>query len=110
MSLDCETCVVAKSHKHSYSLSLYHSACPFSLIRFDVWGPAPSFATHKFLYYVLIVDVCTRMSWVYFLKHKSEVFSVFVTFYNTIKTQFHAQPVYLSHSIICNGCYQTVYF
>ena len=32
------------------------------------------------------------MCWVYFLKHKSEVFDVFVKFYNKILTQFHAKP------------------
>ena len=92
MSFKCETCVLAKSHKQSYSPSLTRSMSPFSLIHSDVWGPAPDFAIHHFSYYVLFVDDCTRMSWVYFLKHKSEVYSIFVTFYNMLKTQFHATP------------------
>ena len=41
---------------------------------------------------MLFVDDCTRMSWVYFLKQKFEVFSVFVAFYNILQTQFHAKP------------------
>ena len=32
------------------------------------------------------------MYWVYFLKHKSDVFDVFVKFYNMFLTQFHAKP------------------
>ena len=92
MYLDCESCVLAKSHKHSYLPSLTRSTSPFSLIHSNVWGSAPISATHNFSYYVLFVDDCTRMSWVYFLKHKSEVFSVFVTFYNMLQTQFHAKP------------------
>ena len=32
------------------------------------------------------------MSWIYFLKHKSEAFKVFVDFYNMICTQFQAKP------------------
>ena len=32
------------------------------------------------------------MSWVYFLKHKSKVFDVFVKFYNMLITQFQTQP------------------
>ena len=32
------------------------------------------------------------MSWVYFLKNKSEVYDVFINFYNMICTQFAAQP------------------
>ena len=38
------------------------------------------------------MDDRTRMSWVYFLIYKSEVFSVFVTFFNMLQTQFHAKP------------------
>ena len=38
------------------------------------------------------MDDCTRMSWVYFLKHKSEFYFVFVTFYNIFRTQFHVVP------------------
>ena len=92
MSLECKTCVLAKSHKHLYFPSITHSIASCALIHSDVWGPAPNFTSHNFFYYVLFVDDCTRMSWVYFLKHKSEVFSVFVTFYNMLKTQFHATP------------------
>ena len=74
MSLDCEYCVLAKSHKHLYLPSVSRSTSPFSLIHFDVWGPAPISATHNFVYYVLFVDDYNHMSWVYFLKHKSELF------------------------------------
>ena len=45
-----------------------------------------------FPYVVLFVDDCSRICWVYFLKHKYEVFDVFVKFYNMILTQFHAKP------------------
>ena len=42
------------------------------------------------------MDDCTRMSWIYFLKHKSEVCNVFVKFYNMIMTQFQTNPQILS--------------
>ena len=89
--LNCEACVLAKSHKHTYFLSLTHRIKPFALIHYDVWGPAPESNTHGLSYFVLFLDDCTRMSWVYFLKHKSEVFDIFVKFYNMIITQFQAQ-------------------
>ena len=92
MSLNSETCVMAKSHIHSNLPSLTRSTSPFSLLHSDVWGPAPDFAIHNFSYCDLFVDDFTRMSWVYFLKHKSEFFSVFVTFYNMLCTQLHATP------------------
>ena len=57
-----------------------------------MWGPAPGFANRILSNYVLFVNDCTRMCWVFFLKHKSEVFSDLVTFYKMRQTQFHAQP------------------
>ena len=89
MPLDCETCVVAKSHKHSYFPSHTCAPKPFDLVHSDVWGPAPHIDSHGFAYFVLFVDDCSRMCWVYFSKQKSEVFDVFVKFYNMILTQFH---------------------
>uniref|UniRef100_A0A803LEC6 Integrase catalytic domain-containing protein n=1 Tax=Chenopodium quinoa TaxID=63459 RepID=A0A803LEC6_CHEQI len=91
VDLDCEACVLAKSHKLSYYPSLTDSK-PFALIHSDVWGPAPEFSFHDYSYFVLFVDDFTRMSWVYFLKQKSEVFDVFVKFYHMICTQLSAQP------------------
>ena len=90
--LDCEACVLTKSHKHSYSPSFHHSSEPFVLIHSDVWGPTPESRKHSYSYFVSFIDDCTRMRWVYFLKNKSEVFDVFVKFYNLIVTQFHAKP------------------
>ena len=50
------------------------------------------FGKHSYSYFVSFIDDCTRMCWIYFLKHKSEVFDVFVKFYNMIVTQFIAKP------------------
>ena len=91
LSLDCETCVLAKSHKHSYSPSFTRTDRPFDLIHSDVWGPAPESNSQGYSYVVLFLDDCTRVSWIYFLKHKSEVFDGFVNFYNMILTQFHTR-------------------
>ena len=91
-SLDCETCVLAKSHKHSYSPNNTRALKPFDVVYFDVWGPAPHIDSHDFSYFVLFIDDCSRMCWVYFLKHKFEVFDVFFKYYNMIVTQLHAKP------------------
>ena len=60
--LDCEACVLAKSHKHSYFPSISRTDKPFVLLHSDVWGPAPGFNSHSLSYFVLFVDDCTRMS------------------------------------------------
>ena len=47
-------------------------------------------AKFGFRYFVTFVDDFSRMTWVYFMKNLSELFSHFSTFYNEIKTQFNA--------------------
>lgn len=36
-------------------------------------------------------DDCTRTTWLYLMKNKSEVFGIFKTFHNMIQTQFYAK-------------------
>ncbi|KAJ0868825.1 putative RNA-directed DNA polymerase [Helianthus annuus] len=84
----CETCVLAKSHRQTYKLNNTRVDSPFSLIHSDVWGPAEITGGQNFRYFVLFIDDCTRMTWIYFLKHKYEVFDKFTIFYNMIQTQF----------------------
>ena len=90
--LDCEACVFAKSHKQSYYPSSNHSSEPFCLIHSDVWGPAPESNKQHFSYFISFIDDCTRMCWVYFLKHRSEVFDVVTKFYHMIVNQFNISP------------------
>ncbi|CAL9021129.1 unnamed protein product, partial [Prunus brigantina] len=48
-------------------------------------------------YFVSFIDDCTRVSWVYLLKNKSDVSSIFPIFHNMIQTQFHV-PVQVVRS------------
>ncbi|KAJ0927704.1 putative RNA-directed DNA polymerase [Helianthus annuus] len=86
--LNCETCVLAKSHRHTYKPNNTRVDLPFSLIHSDVWGPAEVIGGQNFRFFVLFIDDCTRMTWIYFLKNKSEVFDKFTMFYTMIQTQF----------------------
>ncbi|KAJ0939463.1 putative RNA-directed DNA polymerase [Helianthus annuus] len=87
-TLDCETCALAKSHKKPFKPSNTRVSEPFSLIHSDVWGPAETNGGQNLRFFLLFVDDCTRMTWVYFLKHKSEVFDKFRLFYTMVQTQF----------------------
>jgi len=53
-----------------------------------VWSPAPNSHNNQFQYFLLFVDDFSRMTWVYFLKHKFEVHDKFYAFYQMIHTQF----------------------
>ena len=87
----CDTCILAKSHRVSYSTSLNKSDIPFSLIHSDVWGPSPITTSSGIRWFVTFINDCTRMTWLYLLKHKDYVFSVFQSFHTMIQTQFSAK-------------------
>jgi transposase InsO family protein len=89
--LKCETCILAKSHRATYPLSMNKSMVPFALIHSDVWGPSPISTISSFRWFVIFVDDCTRMTWLYLLKHKNEVLSTFQSFRTMVQTQFSAK-------------------
>jgi histone deacetylase 1/2 len=57
------------------------------LIFSDVWGPAPT-SVGKNNYYVSFIDDHSKFTWIYLLRHKSEVFSCFSDFQNLVERQF----------------------
>ena len=74
-------------HKRLPFISHNHlSKSPFDLIHCDIWGPfqVPSMTDHKF--FLTIVNDCTRFTWVYLLKHKSDATFVIPQFFNMIHT------------------------
>ncbi|XP_071687259.1 uncharacterized protein [Rutidosis leptorrhynchoides] len=74
VNLCCETCILAKSHRSTFKPSNIRKNVPFALIHSDVWGPAPINGGKNFRYFVTFIDDCTRMTWIYFLTHKSDVY------------------------------------
>jgi Integrase core domain len=85
---NCETRIKVKSHRISYNISLNKCEKPFDLIHSDVWGPSPIVSVYGYKWFVLFIDDCTRMTWVYLLKGKDEVLDVFKTFHKMVQTQF----------------------
>ena len=63
---NCDTCILAKSHRATYPLSMNKSDTPFSLIHSDVWGPSPVSIVSGVRWFVTFVDDCTRMTLVVF--------------------------------------------
>lgn len=80
----CDACQQGKSHQLPYQKSVSQSTAPLELIYSDVWGPAPSSVGNK-TYYVSFVDDYSKYTWIYLLKHKSEVFAKFHDFQNLVE-------------------------
>jgi hypothetical protein len=81
--LVCDACQQAKSHQLPYPKSSSVSTSPLELIFFDVWGPI---GRNK--YYVSFIDDFSKFTWIYLLKHKSEVFQKFQEFQNLVERLF----------------------
>ncbi|KAK2966238.1 hypothetical protein RJ640_008221 [Escallonia rubra] len=97
-SVDCESCHFAKHHRSSLSPRVNKRAeFAFELVHSDVWGPCPILSKIGFRYFVTFVDDFSRMTWIYFMKNRSEVFAHFSAFCVEIKTQFNV-PVHILRS------------
>ena len=88
----CDACQQGKSHQLPFSVSSHVVKTPLEIVFSDVWGPAQmSVSGHE--YYVSFIDAYSRFTWIYLLKHKSDVFDVFLKF------QTHVERL-LQHKIL----------
>ncbi|CAL5421876.1 unnamed protein product [Camellia sinensis] len=86
----CVVCELSNHTRTSYIPHMTHAPSAFNLIHFDIWSPSlvTTFSGHK--YYVTFIDDHTKYTWVYLIRPKSDIFSIFVQFLQIVKTQFHA--------------------
>lgn len=88
--LKCESCQFAKCSRSSYVPRVNKRvASPFELIHSDVWGPCPVLFKSEFRYFVTFIDDYSRVTWLYLMRNKSELLSIFSAFCVEIKTQFN---------------------
>jgi transposase InsO family protein len=71
-------------------LPLIKEVNPFMVIHSDVWGPSPVTSLLGYHWFVTFIDCHSRVTWVYLLKAKNEVFSCFQSFHKMVRTQFDA--------------------
>ena len=86
-----EYCISAKMHKYTCTKNPIVSTSVLHIVHSDVWGPAPLSSVLGFSYYVIFVDDYTHFTWLFLLKHKSEVLSVFKHFKALVENQFSAK-------------------
>jgi transposase InsO family protein/uncharacterized membrane protein YgcG len=85
--LCCDACEFAKHTRSSYVAKGIRSISPFVLIHSDV-RTCPVVSIGGMKYFVTFIDCHSRMTWVYLMRHKDEVFRCFKTFYALVETQF----------------------
>jgi transposase InsO family protein len=90
LKLTCDACKYAKHTRATYVSKGLRSISPFMLIHSDVWK-SPVVSMHGMKYFVTFIDCYTRMTWIYLMRHKDEVFSCFQNFHALVKNQFKVQ-------------------
>jgi histone deacetylase 1/2 len=93
-NLVCDACQQGKSHQLPFSLSTRVTTAPLEIIYSDVWGPAQtSVSGHQF--YVSFVDAYSRFTWLYLLKHKSDVFQIFLQFQQHVERLLNKKIIHV---------------
>ena len=89
-SLACESCQLGKHIRVSFPQCLNNRAkSPFELVHTDVWGPYRTASTLGFQYFVTFIDDYSRCTWLFLMKNRAELYSIFQKFYAEILTQFN---------------------
>jgi hypothetical protein len=83
----CESCQLGKQAKHPIPVQTTHvSSKPLEMIHSNVWTTkTESIGGCK--YYMSFIDDHTRKVWVYFMKHKGEVFQHFLNFKTMVEKE-----------------------
>ena len=85
-TLDCESCQLGKHTRATFSRSTEgRSESIFSLVHSDIWGSSRVSSTLGFRYFVSFIDDYSRCTWVFLMKDRLELFSVFKSFFAEIQ-------------------------
>ncbi|KAK3002885.1 hypothetical protein RJ639_019249 [Escallonia herrerae] len=72
----CKFCIFGKQKRVSFKAASHTSKGILDYVHSDVWGLIKHISNGGACYFVTFIDDFSRKVWVYFMKHKSEVFNV----------------------------------
>jgi transposase InsO family protein len=87
----CNVCPLAKQRRLPFVRHNHLSSSPFDLLHVDIWGPYHVPTVEGFIYFLTLVDDCSRTTWIYLMKLKSKARPLLESFITMIKTQFCSQ-------------------
>ena len=81
MDETCKGCMLRKQHRQPFpSRKAWRAKKPLELVHTDVCGPMRTPSNDQNRYFILFIDNYTRMTWVYFLWERLQVFGIFKKF------------------------------
>jgi hypothetical protein len=88
----CNACQQSNGHQLPFPKFVSVSIAPLELVFLDVWCPTPSSVGTK-SYYVSFINEYSKFTWIYLLKHKSEVFEKFHLFQQHVERLLNGKIV-----------------
>ena len=80
--------ILGKHLEHKFERASHErTSAPLKLIHSDIAGPFPHMSMSQAKYALTFIDDFSRYCWVYFLKHKYEVFDLFKVFKALVENQ-----------------------
>jgi transposase InsO family protein len=84
----CGSCELRKQHRQSFPKGISKRAThKLELVHSNIYGPMSTTSLSNNVYFILFIDDFSRMTWVYFLKTKSQALSMFRNFKSMAETQ-----------------------
>ncbi|KAI5348811.1 hypothetical protein L3X38_001698 [Prunus dulcis] len=84
----CEGCQLGKQNQEWFPKNqAWRASNPLELVHMDLCGPMQNESITGNKYFMLLIDDCTRMVWVYFLRYKSDALNYFRKFKSMVELQ-----------------------
>ncbi|CAL1374616.1 unnamed protein product [Linum trigynum] len=87
-SVHCDSCLRAKQSRTPFLNSMIKTTGCFDLIHVDIWGPYRTSSLDGSRFFLTIVDDFSRSTWVYLMKHKSDVERYLMMYFHLVHTQY----------------------
>ena len=89
-SIVYESCRLGKHTRVPFSKRLdQRTKSHFEFVHTDVWCPSRTESTLGFRYFVTFIDDYSCCTWLFLMKTRVELFSIFQKFYVEVRTQFN---------------------
>lgn len=84
----CEVCPLPRQARILFPISTTRAVDYFDLLHMDVCGPYKALTHNGKRFFLIIIDDCSRWTWIFLLHLKSDVVAVLKHFIIMVRTQF----------------------